>query len=138
MMEPVRPVAALASVRRRSALLAAVSLVLAALGLEAYAAGYPMGMALLAAATLQGLICSAMFRSGLLIAVVIANFVLFVAHAVLLSPFLAQPYPPALFQLGDFCCAVLASASLVFTPIETMALIVRDAYLKRPRRPPPR
>jgi hypothetical protein len=48
-------VAALASVLRRSALLAAVSLVLAALGLEAYAAGYPMGMALLAQPRCKGL-----------------------------------------------------------------------------------
>ncbi|MDM0077048.1 hypothetical protein QTH90_21740 [Variovorax sp. J2P1-59] len=128
----------MAAVRRKSALLAAVSLVLAALGLEAYAAGYPMGMSLLAAATLQALICSAMFRSRLLVAVVVANLVLFVAHAVVISRFLAQPYPPAVFQLGDFCCAVLAAASLVFTPIETMALVVREAYLKRPRRRPPR
>ncbi|MGJ7508442.1 hypothetical protein [Variovorax sp. GT1P44] len=126
--------AAMAAVRRKSALLAAASLVLAALGLEAYAAGYPMGMSLLAAATLQALICSAMFRSRLLIAVVIANFLLFLAHAVVISPSLSQPHPPAIFQLGDFCCAVLAGASLVFTPVETMALVVRDAYLKRPRR----
>ena len=38
-------------------------------------------------------------------------------------------------QLGDFASAVLGSASLVFTPVETMALIVREAYLKRLRRP---
>jgi hypothetical protein len=137
-MEPVRPLAAMAAVRRKSALLAAVSLVLAALGLEAYAAGYPMGMSLLAAATLQALICSAMFRSRLLIAVVVANFLLFLAHAAVISPFLNQAHPPPVFQLGDFCCAVLAGASLVFTPVETMALVVRDAYLKRSRRRNPR
>jgi len=133
-MEPVRPVAAMASVRRKSALLAAASLVIAALGLEAYAAGYPMGMSLLAVSTLQALICSAMFRSRLLVAVLVGNFVLFVAHAMVISPFLSHPEPAPVFQLGDFCCAVLAGASLVFTPVETMALVVRDAYLKRPRR----
>ena len=137
-MGPLRPIAAMASVRRKSALLAAVSLVLAALGLEAYSAGYPMGMSLLAAATLQALICSAMFRSRLLIAVVVGNFLLFLAHATLISPFLNQPQTPAVFQLGDFCSAVLAAASLVSTPVETMALVVRDAYLKRPRRRNPR
>ena len=137
-MSSTRPMAAIASVRRKSSLLAAASLILAALGLEAYAAGYPMGMALLAAATLQGLICSAMFRSRLLMVVVATNFFLFVIHAVVLSRFLAQPSPPPVFQLGDFCFAVFAGASLVFTPVETMALIVRDAYLKRPRRRFPR
>lgn len=123
----------MASVRRRSALLAAASLVLAALGLQAYAAGYPMGMALLAAATVQALICSAMFRSRLLVAAVVTNLLLFVIHAVALSPFLAQPDPQPVFMFGDFCLAVFAGASLVFTPVETMALIVRDAYLRRPR-----
>ncbi len=125
--------AVMAAVRRKSTLLAAASLILAALGLEAYAAGYPMGMALLAAATLQALICSAMFRSRLLMVAVATNFFLFVIHAAVLSQFLAQPNPAPVFQLGDFCFAVFAGASLVFTPVETMALIVRDAYLKRPR-----
>jgi len=136
-MKSSRPIAAMASVRRKSALLAAVSLILAALALEAYAAGYPMGMALLAAATVQALICSAMFRSRLLIAAVGTNLALFVIHAVVLSRFLAQPDPLPVFLLGDFCFAVFAGASLVFTPVETMALIVRDAYLKRPRRRTP-
>jgi len=137
-MPPSRPLVAIASVRRKSALLAAASLLLAAGGLEAYAAGYPMGMALLAASTLQALICSAMFRSRLLAAAVGTNFALFVIHAVVLSRFLAQQSPPPIFQLADFCFAVFASASLVFTPVETMALIVRDAYLKRPRHRTPR
>jgi hypothetical protein len=132
-MPSTRPMAAMAAVRRKSSLLAAASLILAALGLEAYAAGYPMGMALLAAATLQALICSAMFRSRLLVVAVATNFFLFVIHAVVLSRFLGQPNPAPVFQLGDFCFAVFAGASLVFTPVETMALIVRDAYLKRPR-----
>jgi len=137
-MASTRPPAAIASVRRKSALLAAASLILAALGLEAYTAGYPLGMALLAAATLQALICSAMFPNRLLAVAVATNFLLFVIHAVVLSGFLAQPDPAPVFQLGDFCFAVFASASLVFTPVETMALIVRDAYLKRPRhRTPP-
>lgn len=132
-MPAMRPMAAMAAVRRKSSLLAAASLILVALGLEVYAAGYPMGMALLAAATLQALICSAMFRSQLLAVAVATNFFLFVIHAVVLSRFLAQPNPAPVFQLGDFCFAVFAGASLVFTPVETMALIVRDAYLKRPR-----
>lgn len=132
-MKSPRPVAAMASVRRKSALLAAVSLLLTALGLQGYSAGYPMGMALLAAATVQALICSAMFRSRLLIAAVVTNLLLFVIQAVVLSPFLAQSDPQPVFMFGDFCFAVLAGASLVFTPVETMALIVRDAYLKRPR-----
>jgi hypothetical protein len=79
-----------------------------------------------------------MFRSGVLIAVVIANFVLFVAHGRLAQPLPRQPYPPALFQLGDFCCADACKRIAGLHAIETMALIVRDAYLKRPRRPPPR
>jgi hypothetical protein len=136
-MPPPRALAALTSVRRKSALLAAATLVLAALGLEAYAAGYPMGMALLAASTLQALVCSAMFRSPLLIIAVATNFLLFVIHALALGRLLSQPDPPPLFQLGDFCFAVFAGASLAFTPIETMALIVRDAYLKRLRHRPP-
>lgn len=136
-MRSRRPVAVMASVRRKSALLAAASLLLAALGLEAYAAGYPMGMALLAAATVQALICSAMYRSRLLLAAVVTNLVLFVIHAIVLSRFLAQPDPLPVFLLGDFCFAVFAGASLVFTPVETMALIVRDAYLNRPRRRTP-
>jgi hypothetical protein len=123
----------MAAVRRKSALLAAATLLLAALGLQGYAAGYPMGMALLAASTVQALICSAMFRSRLLVAAVATNLLLFVIHAIVLSPFLARPDPQPVFMLGDFCFAVFAGASLVFTPIETMALVVRDAYLKRPR-----
>ncbi|MBO9651970.1 MAG: hypothetical protein J7605_25970 [Variovorax sp.] len=132
-MRSPRPVAAMASVRRKSALLAAASLLLAALGLQGYAAGYPMGMTLLGAATVQALICSAMFRSRLLIAAVGTNLLLFIIHAIVLSPFLTQPDPQPVFMFGDFCFAVFAGASLVFTPVETMALIVRDAYLKRPR-----
>jgi hypothetical protein len=130
-MRSPRPAAAMAPVRRKSALLAAASLLLAALGLQGYAAGYPMGMALLAVATVQALICSAMFRSRLLVAAVATNLLLFVIHAVVLSPFLNQPNPEPVFMFGDFCFAVFAGASLVFTPVETMALIVRDAYLKR-------
>ena len=132
-MRSPRPVAAMASVRRKSALLAAASLLIAAMGLQGYASGYPMGMALLAAATVQALICSAVFRSRLLMAAVATNLLLFVIHAIVLSPFLTQPDPQPIFMFGDFCFAVFAGASLVFTPVETMALIVRDAYLKRPR-----
>lgn len=132
-MGSTRPTAAIASVRRKSALLAAASIVLAALGLEAYAAGYPMGMSLLAASTIQAGICAAMFRSRLLNAVLATNFLLFLFHALVISRFLAGPSPPAVLQLGDFCCAVFGGASLVFTPVETMALIVRQAYLRRGR-----
>lgn len=127
--------AAIVSVRRKSTLLAAVSLLLAAFALQGYAAGYPMGMTLLAASTVQAGICSAMFGSRLLKAVVAANFLLFVFHALVLSHYLAMDGTPTIFQLGDFASAVLGGASLVFTPVETMALIVREAYLKRLRRP---
>ena len=134
----MRPRAVIASVRRKSALLAAASIVLAALALEAYAAGYPMGMSLLAASTMQAVICSAMFSSRLLKAVLATNFLLFLFHAGVISHFLALPDPPGIWQLGDFSCAVLGGASLVFAPVETMALIVREAYLRRPgHRAPP-
>jgi hypothetical protein len=123
----------MAAVRRKSALLAAATLLLAALGLQGYASGYPLGMALLAASTVQSLICSAMFRSRLLVAAVAMNLLLFVLNAIVLSPFLAEPNPQPVFMFGDFCFAVFAGASLVFIPIETMALVVRDAYLRRPR-----
>jgi len=103
--------------------------------LQGYAAGYPLGMALLAAATVQAGICLTMFSSRLLKAVLAANFLLFLSHALVISHFLTPDGGPAMFQLGDFASAVLGSASLVFTPVETMALIVREAYLKRLRRP---
>lgn len=121
--------------RRKSALLAALSLLLAAIALQGYAGGYPMGMSMLAASTVQAGVCSAMFSSRLLKTVVAANLLLFLLHALLLSRYLTPEGGPAIFQLGDFASAVLGGASLVFTPVETMALIVRDAYLKRLRRP---
>ena len=127
--------AAIVSVRRKSALLAAISLLLAAMALQGYAAGYPLGMSLLAAATVQAGICLTMFSSRLLKAVLAANFLLFLSHALVISHFLTPDGGPAMFQLGDFASAVLGSASLVFTPVETMALVVREAYLKRLRRP---
>jgi len=132
-----RSASTIAAVRRKSALLGAASLVLAAIGLEAYAAGYPLGMSMLAASTVQAGICSAMYRNRLLKAVLAANLLLFLFHALLISRYLVDPRAPAVFQLGDFCCAVIGSASLVFTPVETMALIVREAYLRRPRRRAP-
>jgi hypothetical protein len=121
------------AVRRKSVLLAAGSILLAALGLEAYALGYPIGMALLAVSTVQAAACCAMFASHLVRAVALANFVLLVFHAGVISRFLVEADPPLVFQLGDFCCAVFASASLVFTPVETLALIVREAYQQRMR-----
>jgi hypothetical protein len=133
-----RSASAIAAVRRKSALLAAGSLLLAAIGLQAYASGYPLGMSMLAASTVQAGVCSAMFRSRLLMSVLAANLLLFLFHALLISRYLAAASAPAVFQLGDFCCAVIGSASLVFTPVETMALIVREAYLRRPRRRAPR
>ena len=136
-MTPPPPVAAIVCVRRKSALLAAISLLLAALGWQGHAAGYPMGMSLLAASTVQAVICCAMFRSRLLTAMVAANLLLFLFHAIVISRFLGQDSAPIVFQFADFGCAVLGGASLVFTPIETLALIVREAYLRRPRRRPP-
>lgn len=133
-MTPTPPVAAIACVRRKSALLAAVSLLLAALGWQGHALGYPMGMSLLAASTVQAMICCLMFRSRLLKAMVATNFLLFLFHAIVISGFLGQDSAPIVFHFADFSCAVFGGASLVFTPIETMALIVREAYLRRPRR----
>lgn len=127
--------AAIVSVRRKSTLLAAVSLLLAAIALQGYATGYPLGMALLAASTVQACICATMFSSRLLKAVLTANLLLFMMHAFVISRFLTPDGGPAIFLLGDFASAVLGGASLVFTPVETMALIVREAYLKRLRRP---
>ena len=134
-MTPIPPVPAIVCVRRKSALLAAISLLLVALGWQGHAMGYPMGMTLLAASTVQAMICCAMFRNRLLKAMVAANFLLFVFHALVLGHYLALDGTPAIFQLGDFASAVLGGASLVFTPVETMALIVREAYLQRLRRP---
>lgn len=116
-------------------MLAAVSLLLAALALQGYAMGYPMGMSMLAASTAQAGICSSMFNSRLLKTVMATNVLLFLLHAFVIGRFLALDGPPAIFQFGDFASAVLGGASLVFTPVETMALIVREAYLKRLRRP---
>lgn len=121
--------------RRKSTLLAAVSLLLAAIALQGYATGYPLGMALLAASTVQAGICSAMFGSRLLKTVLALNLLLLTLHAFVIGRFLTPEGGPAIFQLGDFASAVLAGASLVFTPVETIALIVREAYLTRLRRP---
>ncbi|MGO4396443.1 hypothetical protein AB4Z46_34375 [Variovorax sp. M-6] len=131
------PVAAIVCVRRKSALLAAMTLLLAALGWQGHAAGYPMGMSLLAASTVQAVICCAVFRSRLLNAMTAANFLLFLFHTIVISRFLGQDGAPIVFHFADFGCAVLGAASLVFTPIETMALVVREAYLRRPRRRTP-
>lgn len=137
-MTPIPPVPAIVCVRRKSALLAAISLLLVALGWQGHAMGYPMGMTLLAASTVQAMICCAMFRNRLLKAMVAANFLLFLFHAIAISHFLGQDSAPIIFHFADFGCAVIGGASLVFTPIETMALIVREAYLRRPRpRTPP-
>jgi hypothetical protein len=130
------PQGGLVTVRRRTALLAAASLVLAALGLEAFVLGYPLGLALLAASLVQAGICSAMFQSRLLKALLGANLLLFVFHALFVSRFMGDEEAPAIYQLGDFACAVTAAASLVFTPVETMALIVRQAWRQRVGRPP--
>ena len=62
-MSAAPAMAALPSVRRKTALLGAASVLLLALGLQAYALGYPMGMSMLAASTVQAGICSAMFSS---------------------------------------------------------------------------
>lgn len=132
-MARTRPMTPIRAVRRKSALLAVGSILLAALGLEAYALGYPIGMSLLAASTVQAAICCAMFTSHLVRALALANFALLLFHAAVISRFLAEADPPVVFQLGDFCCAVFASASLVFTPVETMALIVREAWQQRMR-----
>ncbi len=136
-MKPPEPEAGLATVRRRTALLAAASLVLAALGLEAFVLGYPLGLGLLAASLVQAAICSAMFPSRLLKALLGANLLLFVFHALFISRWVTDEEAPAIYQLGDFACAVTAAASLVFTPVETMALIVRQAYQRRAGRQTP-
>lgn len=128
---------AINSVRRKSALLAAISVLLVAVGLQAYALGYPMGMSMLAVSTVQAGICSAMYASRLLKAAVATNFLLFAFHALVITHFLLRPGSPAVFDIADFACAVFAAASLVFTPVETIALIVRRAYLQRPRRGTP-
>lgn len=133
LMSPTRRAPAIVAVRRKSALLAAASVLLVAIGLEGYAVGYPLGMSMLAASTVQGAICRAMFRSPLLKGMLATNFLLLVFHATVIGQFLAAPDAPAVTQWADFCCAVFAAASLVFTPIETMALIVREAYLHRGR-----
>lgn len=133
----MRPEAGIATVRRKAALLAAASIVLAALALEGHARGYPLGMTLLAAATLQAGICTAMFRSRVLQAMLAASLLLLLMHALVISQLLRQEAPPAAALLGDFCCAVLGGASLTFTPIETIALIVREAYFRARRQQHP-
>lgn len=132
-----RPTAAIAVVRRKAALLAAASIVLAALGLEGYLRGYPLGMSMLAAATAQAGICCTLFRSRLLLGVAALNFTLLLFHSVVIGPHLSGGQAEPVFWLGDFSSAVFAAASLVFTPIETVALIVRQAYLKQARRREP-
>jgi hypothetical protein len=128
----------MASVRRKASLLAACSLLLVAVAFEGFAAGYPLGLVLLAAATVQAAICTAMFRSPLLKLVLGASFVLFISHALAVAPFLRAEHAPQAALWADAFCAVLAAASLAFTPIQTMALVVREAYMGIRKAHPPR
>lgn len=128
-----RPVdqADIIAIRRRTLLLAAFSALLAGGAFQGYAAGYPLGMVLLAAGICQAGLCTAIYRSELLQFLLGVNFMLFLAHALLVTPFLKPSQPAAIAAGCDLVLAAFAGLSLVYMPFQTMALVVREAYLQR-------
>lgn len=136
-MAQPQQIPAITAVRRKAALLAVASVLLAAFGLEAYARGFPMGMSLFAAASVQAVLCCAMYGSPLLRALAALDFALFLFQALVVREQLGHDGASPLFGIADFGSAVLATASMVFAPVETVALIVREAYLQRPKPPQP-
>lgn len=119
------------AIRRRTLLLGAFSALLVGGALQGYAAGYPLGMVLLAGGICQAGLCMAIYRSDLLQFLLCLDFMLFLAHALLVTPFLKASPAAAIAAGADLVLAALAGLSLVYMPFQTMALVVREAYLQQ-------